>query len=492
MNIFDLFYQKKDLIGKLFLAFSILLLIYLFITPINTTYINIDERFTVNLVQLSYNDMMLQMMGDVHPPLYYFFLLPLTKLFNLGNNIFAFKIVSIIPYALMLILASTKIRKEYGWLTAGLYVFSMGTMSDFFMKYLTIRNYSWSMLFLTLSFVFLKDVLSKSDKKSWILFTFFNLCCIYTHNILFISVALMYLVILVHYLIEKDTISLKNELKKWFISGITLFILYLPWLNVLRLQVNEKQGNSLVTFGLYDFFKCFISFAVYNSNKIQYILTIILFVLVVIFAINKYRMEKNIENYHLLSGVGLFVLTLIIGSVILPLLFAPITVRYLLPTYAVFFMAIAILTGKIENKKLFMILLILITVIGCINFITVNNIANNKYKEGIHEQNTLDKINNEKSIVLFNESFLYMCYNYNLENTQIIALKQLPIDYNGKYSVETNLTKILEENPDKDIYFIKTVSKKKDTNLGKNIKVKKGKILGNYHYLKLKPKKSSQ
>lgn len=97
-----------------------------------------------------------------------------------------------------------------------------------------------------------------------------------------------------------------------------------------------------------------------------------------------------------------------------------------------------------------------------------------------------------KSIVLFNESFLYMCYNYNLENTQIIALKQLPIDYNGKYSVETNLTKILEENPDKDIYFIKTVSKKKDTNLGKNIKVKKGKILGNYHYLKLKPKKTNQ
>ena len=88
------------------------------------------------------------------------------------------------------------------------------------------------------------------------------------------------------------------------------------------------------------------------------------------------------------------VLTLIIGSVILPLLFAPITVRYLLPTYAVFFMAISILTGKIENKKLFIILLILITVIGCINFITVNNIANNKYKEGIHEQNTLDKIGN--------------------------------------------------------------------------------------------------
>jgi len=48
------------------------------------------------------------------------------------------KVLSIVPYAFLMV-AATKIREDCGWLTAGLFVFFLGIMTDFFCEFLTIR-----------------------------------------------------------------------------------------------------------------------------------------------------------------------------------------------------------------------------------------------------------------------------------------------------------------------------------------------------------------
>ena len=186
----------------------------MFINPINSIIIQYDERFTINLLLLSWNDMWTTIFADVHPPLYYLILKGISSIFiNSGvDTVFVYKVVSIIPYILLLVVSVTKIRNDYGWFTSGLFMFTIATMSEFFIKFLTIRMYSWGLLFLVLAFIYLKDVMDKSDTKSWALFTLFVVLAMYIHNIILIPLGLIYVLLLVYIYVFKD--NFKEELKK--------------------------------------------------------------------------------------------------------------------------------------------------------------------------------------------------------------------------------------------------------------------------------------
>lgn len=133
-------YEKRDFLGIFLFAVAVLIFLYMFISPLTHMFINVDEYWTYSLVNLPFIDGMKVVFHDVHPPLYYWILYLLTP-FGL-DNLYLLKVVSIIPYLLIMAVSATKIRKDYDWLTAGLFVFCIGVMSDFFVEFLTIRMYS--------------------------------------------------------------------------------------------------------------------------------------------------------------------------------------------------------------------------------------------------------------------------------------------------------------------------------------------------------------
>ena len=47
-------YEKRDLIGKVFFGAAILILLYMFISPLTHTIINVDEYWTYSLVNLPF------------------------------------------------------------------------------------------------------------------------------------------------------------------------------------------------------------------------------------------------------------------------------------------------------------------------------------------------------------------------------------------------------------------------------------------------------
>ena len=47
-------YKKRDLIGKIFFGAAILILLYMFISPLTHTFINVDEYWTYSLVNLPF------------------------------------------------------------------------------------------------------------------------------------------------------------------------------------------------------------------------------------------------------------------------------------------------------------------------------------------------------------------------------------------------------------------------------------------------------
>ena len=105
MNLFNSISEKRDLIGKIFFIISMIILLYMFISPLNKTYIHVDEYFTLSIIQFPLNEMWSIILNDVHPPLYYFILIIFVKLFSsFMNTLLISKIVSIIPYLLLIII----------------------------------------------------------------------------------------------------------------------------------------------------------------------------------------------------------------------------------------------------------------------------------------------------------------------------------------------------------------------------------------------------
>ena len=74
MSFFDIIYENKENIGKILFIMSVMLFVSLFLTPLNNVFIHTDERFTIDLIRLSFIDGLKLTINDVHPPLYYFLL----------------------------------------------------------------------------------------------------------------------------------------------------------------------------------------------------------------------------------------------------------------------------------------------------------------------------------------------------------------------------------------------------------------------------------
>ena len=158
---------QKNLFGQIFLILSILILVYMLITPLNNIITHIGEYFTLTITNLPISDMLTITKGEFNPPLYYLLVKFVTKF--LGNSVSILKLLSIIPYAIIILISTVKIRKDYGWLTAGIFAFSMGIMSEFFTYFLMARMYSWAILFTLLAFIYFRDIITnEDDKKSWI------------------------------------------------------------------------------------------------------------------------------------------------------------------------------------------------------------------------------------------------------------------------------------------------------------------------------------
>ena len=475
MNLFNSISEKRDLIGKIFFIISMIILLYMFISPLNKTYIHVDEYFTLSIIQFPLNEMWSIILNDVHPPLYYFILIIFVKIFSsFMNTLLISKIVSIIPYLLLIIISMAKIKEEYNWFTAGLFTFSIGIMSGFLIQFLTARMYGWSLFFLVMSFIYMKDVLIKSDLKSWLLFTIFSIFSIYTHNILLISVGFIYLTIIVNILLNINNKKEKiTELKKWFVSTLICILSYVPWLFVILGQINAKHGNGNTSFNLQNFFDCLLSFINSTNNIILQVLGLIFLILIIIIILNQYFDNKNKDNYYILSGIIIFLLTLIVSAIIIPLLFAPIYAKYLLTVCGIMWLSISILLNNVKNKKLFSILILLIILMGCLNSISLLNESNNLYKVGHEENIVLEQINNKNNVYLYPNEYNYIYYHNHLNETQGYNIKKFKNINDNNITFEKNITKILLDNNNKNIYTMKKITNESDLDYGKNISATK-------------------
>ena len=330
--------EQKNILGIIFFILSILMLGYMFMTPLNHIIIHMDEYFTITIADFPIMDIINITANDVHPPFHYLLLKIVSDFLTIFgasfDKLFVYKVVSIVPYLLILIFSFTKIKNEWGYLTAGLFSFSIAVMTEFFKHFLTIRMYSWAVLFVLLAFIYLKDVLEKDEIKAWCLLTIFSVLGALTHYFAAISLAVMYILLLIHFYISD-----KQKIKHWVASVISAIILYSPWILVLPRQISFFSSVSSSTAVTLE--KAIGYFGYYGSiENIGFSLIAILILVVIMVMYIKYSDELNkTDKFYIFCGVWVYLGVIIIGILLSILSFE----RYLLPAAAILLFVISII-----------------------------------------------------------------------------------------------------------------------------------------------------
>ena len=192
----------------------------------------VDEAFSLSMIKHSYWKMIQLTAQDVHPPLYYIILKFLVdgffRLFQPESVIYHTKLVSVIPYILLLLLAFTKIRKNWGNYVAGLFAVCIVGMPNLISYGVEIRMYSWALFFVTAAFLCAYDIAIRGRFSDWVKFVLFSLAAAYTHYFACVAAAFGYLTLLIWF--WKNN---RKSLKSWLCACAATILGYLPWLFVL-------------------------------------------------------------------------------------------------------------------------------------------------------------------------------------------------------------------------------------------------------------------
>ena len=380
---------NKNTIGQLFFTISILMLMYMLINPLTQVIANINEFFTLTLINFPISDILHILGGETNPPLYFLLVKGLSKL---ANDFAILKVFSIIPYAIVLILSTFKLRKDYGWLTAGLFALAIAAMSEFFITYSILRPYSWAMLFTLLSFIFFMDIITTANKTSFILFTLFSVLASYTHYYGLITAVVLYIILLFHILTHN-----KDKIKYLAISMIAGIVLYAPWIPTLikLLQSMNPLGNLTTD----SIIQSFAHFA-YSGDTLFSMITLIILAIVLLI----YLKEKDEDRTLVLYGIAAYFATVLV-IILISIIIKPIIVtKGLVVASAILWLAISIMVGKMQNKRMLLISLsfvVLLLISGIGSMVVANGDA---YQNGLAHTEALDQIieDNNSTIIITN------------------------------------------------------------------------------------------
>ncbi len=335
-----------------------------------------DELFTVGLAESSWRDLLAIAARDVHPPLYYLIVKAVLEMVKtLGGTadpVIAAKCVSVLPFVLLLVYGVTRVRKYFGMLTAGIFVFLVFTMPQMSQYTVEIRMYSFCLFFITAGVLHAYEITraeaEKSQYREWIWVTLYLLAAAYTHYFAFFAAVLVYLALFLWLIYEKCT------KKHWTAFGISVgaaVAAYLPWLAAVLRQVGAVKENYWIlpltwrSIGGCVKFLFKPSFSNDRFNSVLAVLLFILFAAVISWAIWTGRKQAGNQLLLVYAGLGILAGVVIFGFVASFLLRPIFIYRYMLPAMGVFWLAFAIALGRLIGEKPFCyVILVLFLIVG--------------------------------------------------------------------------------------------------------------------------------
>ena len=389
----------RDILGYLLLGISVVLLGRSLMLCFSND-IWYDELFTVGMIGHSYGELVELTARDVHPPLYYMitkFFVDLCKLILPGvHAVAAAKMVSVLPYFVLLLYSVTFIRKRFGIFTGGVFLFCVASMPQLSGYTVEVRMYSWALLFVTAAFLhgygavqgpedeeerhhgrlsaavygavdvpkgeesggadrakgIRQKISAQSQKLHGAAMACYALAAAYTQYFAAVAAAMVFLYVLLE-LLRRD----RSRIREWFLWVAAAAAGYTPWLVALYRQVTAVNANYwILPLSWRTFGGCvkFLMKPAFTNDTLNVVLAVVMtgiyaavMVCQVVFLIKSCHNGR--ENgaassriVFMLAGPGVLAGVILFGFAASMLLRPVFVYRYMIPAMGCFWLSFAV------------------------------------------------------------------------------------------------------------------------------------------------------
>ncbi len=371
----------KELIGCLFILVSLIMLG----NSIRLCFSNdiwYDELFTMGMVEHSYGELIGFTARDVHPPLYYCIaklILDLCKLiFPLADSVVIIKMVSVMPYFLLLIYAVTFLKKRFGLFVSGLFLFCVLAMPQMSAYTVEMRMYGWALFFVTAAFFHAYEIMCAGESgiagkyyvKNYVAILLYGLAAAYTQYFACVAVVMVYLCLLVWIVLcyrrshdgKSSYVKIRDQsdfkaLKGWLVCVALSIIGYLPWLFVLISQITTIRDNYWIlplTWRSIGGCVKFLMKPAFQNERLNVVMAVALFgiyaVLIAVYGYSVWKKKIDFATFFYAISGCLVLCGLVLFGFVASIIIRPIFVyRYMLPAVGCFWLCFALCLDNLSG-----------------------------------------------------------------------------------------------------------------------------------------------
>lgn len=314
----------------------------LYVPYINLINASHDEQYTMLMNRFSIPEMIRIIANeDGHPPFSYLYAKFWCVLFG-GDayNILPMRIATLFSFFMLALLGVFPVRRLLGDKVALIFIASVFLLPSAYFFAMNMRMYPLAVFLIMGTFIYAMLMVYKPKKFDWLWFGVFSLLSLYTHYYAAILTVVIWGIVFI------DLIRLKKykTLKKFFLGGVVISLMYLPWLFAFIQQYQNMKENWFPTMNhLFGAVKG--AFMIYHSpvdvfDMFAEFFGILCWLLVFEFLIDKDK--KNITHVVVKRAVWVF-WSIYIISVLSSIFFRPnLVAKYMSIPVGLLYLSVAI------------------------------------------------------------------------------------------------------------------------------------------------------
>ena len=328
-----------------------------------------DESYSVGLARHTFGEIWSIGGHDVHPILYYW-MLRIVYLIT-GGTIMAYRIFSVIPIAIMIILGYTHIRKDFGEKTGFIFSFLSAFLPEMAQYAIEVRMYSWAILAVTILAIYAYRLTKEDNTKNWIIFGLSSLASIYLHYYGLMAAGLINVFLLIYLIVKRR----KKGIIFIISFGILQGLAYLPWLVNFATQLSNVSSGYWIGFSfpktpmelLSSQLAGYVKTSDYTGLLVPTVLALELYAYMIY---KTYKYAKAKEDLTSFKWSVIVYFAVILAAIIITALMKTSILYYFVIT-GLYIFAVSFILGKEENKIEIVAILSVIAILGVYNNIVM-------------------------------------------------------------------------------------------------------------------------
>lgn len=223
-----------------------------------------DESYSIAIAQHPFAEIVEIGSSDVHPVLYYCLLRVVFLVF--GQNVYAFRLVSVVGTIALSLLGYTHVRKDLGR-ACGMVFSALVYLIPWSVHIaLQIRMYSWTAFAVLLAAIYAWRIIRETQSDAparipahwWAALTLASACAAYLHYYGAMAAFCVQLIVIVAIALQPN--GRKRNVAIWGICAAIAVALFMPWLLIAFGQASTVSQGFWIDFSYPDSFASFASY----------------------------------------------------------------------------------------------------------------------------------------------------------------------------------------------------------------------------------------